>query len=245
MVPSAEFDHNSVVADLGTDLTVEWKHFLALSALQGVPVYHVKQFNVLITGRVTVDDLRENTLGAIVPSLIYPQFKRALDFLGALFLLPFIAPIIGTCAVVIKLETPGPIFYPSAANGSGRQTLHASYKSRTMMHKHDGENYTVENDTRITRVGRFAQVSHRRAAANRQYSARQHELDRPSSRGDTARRVVRARGSFLCLSPYRSAGPQWLGAGASGQCSRGGCRPARSSNIASSISKTFRSGSMS
>ena len=158
-VPSAEFDYNSVVADLGKDLTPEWKHFLALSALQGVPVYHVKQFNESITGRVTVDHLWENTLGAIVPSLIYPQFKRALDFLGALFLLPFIAPIIGICAVVIKLETPGPIFYPQCRTGLGGKPF-TIYKLRTMMHKHDGENYTVENDTRITRVGRFLRQYH-------------------------------------------------------------------------------------
>lgn len=152
--PSAEFDYNSVVADLGSDLTPEWERFLALSALQGIPVYHVKEFNELITGRVAVDHLWENTLGAVVPSLIYPQFKRAFDFLGALFLLPFVAPIIGICGVLIKFETPGPIFYPQWRTGLGGKPF-IIYKLRTMTHKHDGEDYTLENDTRITRVGRF------------------------------------------------------------------------------------------
>src|SRR5215831_5867884 len=61
-VPSAEFDYSGVVADLNADLEPEWERFLALSALQGIPVYHVKQFNESISGQVAVDHLRENTL---------------------------------------------------------------------------------------------------------------------------------------------------------------------------------------
>jgi len=152
-VPS-EFEYSSVVADFRAELEPEWEHFLAFSALQGIPVYHVKQFNESITGRVVVDHLWENTLGALVPALIYPQFKRVFDLLGVLLLLPVVVPVVGVCAIFIKLETPGPIFYHQRRTGMGGRPF-TIFKLRTMTHKHDGEAYTLQDDKRITRVGRF------------------------------------------------------------------------------------------
>jgi lipopolysaccharide/colanic/teichoic acid biosynthesis glycosyltransferase len=152
-VPS-EFDYSGVIADFSSELEPEWEHFLAFSALQGVPVYHVKEFNESITGRVALDHLWENTLGAIVPALIYPQFKRIIDLLGVLLLLPIVVPIIGACAILIRRETPGPIFYCQQRTGLGGRPF-TIFKLRTMTHKHDGEAYTHKDDKRITRVGRF------------------------------------------------------------------------------------------
>jgi lipopolysaccharide/colanic/teichoic acid biosynthesis glycosyltransferase len=151
---STDFDHAGVVADLSSNLEPEWERFLALSALRGIPVYDVKQFNESITGRVVVDHLRENTLGAVVPSLIYPQFKRGIDFLLAVALLPFIALIIGICAVLIKLETAGPAIYRQRRVGFGGQPF-TILKLRTMACNHNGEDYTRMDDERVTRIGRF------------------------------------------------------------------------------------------
>jgi lipopolysaccharide/colanic/teichoic acid biosynthesis glycosyltransferase len=149
-----EFDYSAVVADFSAKLGPEWEHFLALSALQGIPVYHVKQFNESITGRVAVDHMWENTFGAQVPALMYPQFKRVIDFLAASLLLPFIVLIIGICAMFIKLESPGPIFYSQRRTGMGGQAF-SILKLRTMTHEHDGTAYTQQGDKRITWVGRF------------------------------------------------------------------------------------------
>jgi lipopolysaccharide/colanic/teichoic acid biosynthesis glycosyltransferase len=152
-VPS-EFDYSGVIADFSSELGPEWEHFLAFSALQGVPVYHVKEFNESITGRVAVDHLWENTLGAIVPALIYPQFKRVIDLLMALVLLPIVVLIIVACAVFIKYESPGPVFYCQRRTGVGGRPF-TIIKLRTMTHNHNGETYTCEDDKRITQVGRF------------------------------------------------------------------------------------------
>jgi lipopolysaccharide/colanic/teichoic acid biosynthesis glycosyltransferase len=153
-VPSSDFDYSGVIADLAQDLGSKWERFLALAALRGIPVYHIKQFNESISGRVVVDHLRENTLGAVVPSLIYPQFKRAIDFLIALLCLPLVATILGVCAILIKLETPGPVFYCQRRAGF-RGRPFTIFKLRTMTHNHNGGDYTLEGDKRITRVGRF------------------------------------------------------------------------------------------
>jgi len=153
-VPTIDFDYSGVIADLTLNLEPKWERFLALAALRGIPVYHIKQFNESMSGRVVVDHLRENTLGAVVPSLIYPQFKRAIDSLTALLWLPVVAAILGVCAILIKFDTPGPIFYCQRRAGFGGRPF-TIFKLRTMTDNHDGGDYTVERDKRITRVGRF------------------------------------------------------------------------------------------
>ena len=153
-VPEDGFDYNGVIANLSSDLGPKWERFIAVSALRGVPVYDVKQFNESITGRVVVDHLRENTLGAVVPALIYPQFKRGLDLLWTLALLPFIGLTVGICAVLIKLETSGPIIYRQKRAGF-RGRPFTIYKLRTMTHNHNGGDYTLKDDDRVTRIGRF------------------------------------------------------------------------------------------
>jgi lipopolysaccharide/colanic/teichoic acid biosynthesis glycosyltransferase len=56
--------------------------------------------------------------------------------------------------MLIKLETSGPIFYCQRRTGLGGRPF-TMFKLRTMTHKHDGGDYTLPNDKRITRVGRF------------------------------------------------------------------------------------------
>jgi lipopolysaccharide/colanic/teichoic acid biosynthesis glycosyltransferase len=153
-VPNIDFVYTGVVADLSSDLEPKWERFLALSALRSIPVYDVKQFNEAITGRVAVDHLRENTLGAVVPSLIYPQFKRVFDVVAALLLLPLVAPVLVVCAILIKLETPGPVVFCQRRAGYGGRPF-TIFKLRTMTHDNVGVDYTLAGDSRITRVGRL------------------------------------------------------------------------------------------
>src|SRR5439155_10191451 len=147
-VPTIDFDYSGVIVDLSLDLEPKWERFLALAALRGIPVYHIKQFNESMSGRVVLDHLRENTLGAVVPSLIYPQFKHAIDFLTALLCLPFVATILGVCAILITFDTPGPIFYCQRRAGFGGRPFNI-FKLRTMTLNHGGGDYTVEGDKRI------------------------------------------------------------------------------------------------
>jgi lipopolysaccharide/colanic/teichoic acid biosynthesis glycosyltransferase len=156
-VPIGELPYGSVVADLSCDLDSAWERFLASVALQGIPVYNVKQFNELICGRVSVDHLWENTLGAVVPSMIYPQIKRLLDLIGSLALLPFIGVIVGMAAIAIKWESRGPVFFRQSRVGAGGKPF-SIVKLRTMKCakaiEDVGAAYTRDSDPRITRVGR-------------------------------------------------------------------------------------------
>jgi lipopolysaccharide/colanic/teichoic acid biosynthesis glycosyltransferase len=157
-VPASELPFGSVVADLSYNLDPAWERFLATAALRGIPVYNVKQFNELVCGRVFVDHLWENTLGANVPSLIYPQIKRLIDVMAALVLLPFIGLIVGVAALAIKWESPGPVLFRQSRIGMGGKPFRI-VKLRTMKLATaitDGHAaYTKDADPRVTRVGRF------------------------------------------------------------------------------------------
>jgi exopolysaccharide biosynthesis polyprenyl glycosylphosphotransferase len=153
-VPSNLTGFNGIIADLRHDIGPEWERLLALAALRGIPVFHVKQFNEMLSGRVTVEHLWENTVVGSLPALIYPQIKRTFDIAGALFLLPLVLPIICIACIAIRLESKGPVLFRQARTGYGGDTFRI-IKLRTMKVDADatGSAFTEASDPRITRVG--------------------------------------------------------------------------------------------
>ena len=79
--------------------------------------------------------------------------KRYFDVIGSLFLLVILAPVFLILAITIKLDSKGPVFY--------RQTRVTQYGRRFRIHKfrsmvdRAGTLVTVNDDSRITKVGRF------------------------------------------------------------------------------------------
>lgn len=81
-------------------------------------------------------------------------FKRVFDIVGGFVLLIFLAIPMGIIAVMIKMDSEGPVFYRQE-----RVTTYGKHfkihKFRTMVSNADkiGSAVTVGNDSRITRVG--------------------------------------------------------------------------------------------
>ncbi|MFY0992591.1 exopolysaccharide biosynthesis polyprenyl glycosylphosphotransferase [Halomonas sp. C05BenzN] len=146
--------YDGVVADLrATDLPPEWERFLARCTLSHIPVYHVRQISESLSGRVQIDRLSENEFGSLLPSLAYVGFKRVVDLLGALLLLPLLLPLMAVVAILIKRDSPGPVLFLQPRMGY-RQRPFLMYKFRSMYHDMSGEDFTIsEDDPRITRVG--------------------------------------------------------------------------------------------
>nr|WP_279588306.1 sugar transferase [Qipengyuania flava] len=136
----------------------EWERFLAEAAISGRPVYHYKQVWEAETGKVQIEHLSENGFGALVPGFVYQKAKRAIDFVLSICALPFIAPVIGLCALVIKLDSKGAIFFRQLRVGHRGKTFYV-LKLRTMTESCDGldrtQSVTQLGDKRITRVGAF------------------------------------------------------------------------------------------
>ncbi len=80
------------------------------------------------------------------------MFKRTIDITFALLLLLFAAPILLLCALLIKLESPGPVLFCQKRMGRNFKTFQL-YKLRTMTSGARGLHYTVAGDPRITRLG--------------------------------------------------------------------------------------------
>lgn len=147
-------NYDGIVADLRADLGAAWEAFLAHCALSGIPVYHSKQVQESLTGRVAIEHLSENTLGSLNPSALYVQFKLVLDVTVAIVLLPVAAIICGAAAIFIKIDSKGPVFFMQERIGYRGAKL-CIYKLRTMYMDSEGTQYTERGDPRITRVGAF------------------------------------------------------------------------------------------
>lgn len=146
---------DAIVADFRANLDLEWERYIAGAALVGVPVYHVKHFSELTTGRVQLEHLSENSLGTIIPSLSYAKFKRLVDLALAVVVLPIFAAIILLAAIIIRLESRGSAVFVQERMGF-RGKAFRIYKLRTMqVQKTNKQSFTDANDPRVTRVGKL------------------------------------------------------------------------------------------
>ena len=97
--------------------------------------------------------------------------KRLLDVVGAALGLVLASPILLVAAVLIRLESRGPVFYRSMRIGKGARPF-PFFKLRSMVdgaerHRHtlahlnetDGPVFKIAADPRVTRVGRVLRVT--------------------------------------------------------------------------------------
>lgn len=87
----------------------------------------------------------------------YIRFGKAVfDIVGAAVALAVVSPVLFLCAVAIRLESRGPVFFRQWRVGRNGKPFRV-IKLRTMMHGADkhGPKITASGDPRITRVGRF------------------------------------------------------------------------------------------
>ena len=106
----------------------------------------------------------------VVPRVLsdagYRRAKRALDLAVSIALLPIIVPVLLLCALAIRLDSPGPVFFSQSRTGRGGHRFRM-WKLRTMARNADElkaqyahlneltyPDFKISNDPRITRVGR-------------------------------------------------------------------------------------------
>ncbi|OCK54951.1 sugar transferase [Bradyrhizobium sp. LMTR 3] len=80
--------------------------------------------------------------------------KRTLDILLSVAGLLLLLPVLAVVAVIIKLDSRGPIFFRQERVGQGGRSFRI-YKFRTMVVGAAGTALTVRADPRITRAGAF------------------------------------------------------------------------------------------
>jgi lipopolysaccharide/colanic/teichoic acid biosynthesis glycosyltransferase len=108
---------------------------------------------------------------ALADPLSYRLLKRVMDLAAALCGLVMLAPLFPFIVLMIKLETPGPVFFRQTRVGQ-RGRLFTCYKFRSMVSEAEdrkaelqhlneatGAAFKIREDPRITGVGRFLRQS--------------------------------------------------------------------------------------
>jgi exopolysaccharide biosynthesis polyprenyl glycosylphosphotransferase len=109
-----------------------------------------------------VRDLPLVDLSPAQPSPLYATFKRGIDLALALLSLALTAPLVALAAVVVRLTSPGPVFFQQERVGKGGRSF-TIYKLRTMVvdaEKHTGPTLSAgKADARITPVGKLLRTT--------------------------------------------------------------------------------------
>ncbi len=97
----------------------------------------------------------------------YEVSKRLFDIVFALIQIPFLFPLMALIAILIKIDSKGPIFFSHQRVGKGGKLFHC-YKFRTMvvgahelkadlehLNEMEGHAFKMKNDPRVTRLGSF------------------------------------------------------------------------------------------
>jgi lipopolysaccharide/colanic/teichoic acid biosynthesis glycosyltransferase len=86
--------------------------------------------------------------------------KRILDVMGSALGLLLLLPVLAIVAVIIKLDSPGPIFFRQERVGRGGRSFRIfKFRSMVVGAARAGTALTVGGDPRITRVGMFLRRS--------------------------------------------------------------------------------------
>lgn len=159
---------DAIVVDLRADHDDHWDTQITRYVLRAIPVYHFKQVIEQLSGRVEIEHLSENTLGALNPNDVYLKIKAAADMLIAILLFIVLAPVMLATALMIKFDSPGPAIFRQQRMGY-RGKPFTIYKMRTMRLDTPGapvsdrqmlqSAMTQVGDPRITRLGRFLRRS--------------------------------------------------------------------------------------
>ncbi len=143
-------------ATLPMDLLLDLK-------VTGIEVIDGHRMFEKITGRLSIDSLRPSTLifsDGFKRRTAARLIKRALDVTIALLSLLVTAPLFLIVAILIKLDSSGPIFYRQSRVGFGSHPfMMIKFRSMSSDAEISGPRWAQENDRRVSRVGRWLRKS--------------------------------------------------------------------------------------
>lgn len=152
---------DEIVIALPTSCTTEIQQVLSVADYHGIRAkcvldYHEMfgtQYKITRFGQLDAVNIRQLPIDQKTASLEKDLFDRVFSATALILLSPLFLFI----ALLIKLESRGPVFYCPIRIGKGGKPFKV-YKFRSMRSNDDaakGTMSTVENDPRITRIGRF------------------------------------------------------------------------------------------
>jgi exopolysaccharide biosynthesis polyprenyl glycosylphosphotransferase len=126
--------------------------------LRGVKIESAVESFERMSGRIWIEGISSEWLifaNGFPSSKFYPKLKRGLDVTLAVLLLILTAPVMALIALLIKLDSPGPVIFKQERTGYAGSPFFI-YKFRSMVHDAEtttGPMWAKKNDDRVTGIG--------------------------------------------------------------------------------------------
>lgn len=149
----------SIVVSKDIEFSNELMRKLVNFRLRGVPIYRLPDvFEILwykIPSAMLQDDwITFNSGFSILSSGIRLRIKNLIDVAMSSLLLLLLSPLILLIALLVKIDSHGPIFYSQVRTGlNGRNFQVYKFRSMYQNAEQGGVQWAKEGDSRITRVG--------------------------------------------------------------------------------------------
>ena len=132
--------------------------------LQGNPVYRLPEFCETLWYKLPSSFLQDTWFAFsqgfnLVNSPLQLKLKKFVDKIAAAVLLLILSPLMLLVALLIKLDSPGPVFYSQSRTGINCQPFKV-HKFRSMYRDAEkrGAQWASQRDPRITRVGYWIRI---------------------------------------------------------------------------------------
>lgn len=159
ILPENKLDEIAVTLDLADYGRLE--EIVTLCEKSGVHTKFIPDYNSVIPSKPYTEDLMGlpviNIRHVPLSNTVNQITKRIVDLIGAIIAIVLSAPIMLICIVLIKVTSRGPIIFAQERVGLHNKGFHM-YKFRSMRFlqpEEDEQSWTVKDDPRVTRIGRF------------------------------------------------------------------------------------------
>ncbi|MEA5594470.1 sugar transferase [Rivularia sp. UHCC 0363] len=127
--------------------------------LQGIPVYKLPDIYENLWYKLPSSLLQDtwftfSTGFNLMSGGINTRVKRVMDTIASALLLLILSPLMLLVALLIKLDSPGPVFYSQERTGLNGKTFKVhKFRSMSQDAEKSGAQWAQKRDSRITRVG--------------------------------------------------------------------------------------------
>ncbi len=153
-----DFTENLLMDPKVVDKLLEYK-------LSGLQYYNYLEFYETYENKLPVSHLSpkwflENTGFEIYHNNFNLKAKRLLDLFFALMIGIMTMPVMAVAAIIVKLESKGPVFFIQERVGEGNRKFNiVKFRSMTTDAEKDGPKWASKNDNRVTKFGKLMRAT--------------------------------------------------------------------------------------
>ena len=155
-----EMDIKKIVLDLKEKRGAFPSRELINCRIDGIDILEGNSFYEMLTGKLIVGQINPGWLifsDGFKKSFMKSFLKRFIDILFSFIMLVMLLPVILVTAILIKIDSKGPVFFSQSRVGQTRK-IYNVFKYRSMIvdaENQSGPVWAQSNDDRITRIGKF------------------------------------------------------------------------------------------